>query len=126
MWKTYEAKSIVQYNRLITLQYGHLRRVWRMKNGGVWKRLAGSFLGTRQIYLCGAVRYPVILTFPAFLPRTTPFLLTVAIFVLEDFHFGLRFAPSIFRVIILLTYTVAVFFIDFWCSRYRNCRQRQA
>ena len=84
-----------------------------MKNGGVWRRLAGSLLGTRQIYLCGAVRYPVILTFPAFLPRTTPFLLTVAIFVLEDFHFGLRFAPSIFRVIILLTYTVAVFLLIF-------------
>ena len=27
-----------------------------MKNGGVWRRLAGSLLGTRQIYLCGAVR----------------------------------------------------------------------
>ena len=26
-----------------------------MKNGGVWRRLAGSLLGTRQIYLCGAV-----------------------------------------------------------------------
>ena len=56
LWKTYEAKSIVQYNRLITLQHGHSRRVRRMKNGGVWRRLAGSLLGTRQIYLCGAVR----------------------------------------------------------------------
>ena len=28
-----------------------------MKNGGVWRRLAGSLLGTRQIYLCGAVSY---------------------------------------------------------------------
>ena len=55
LWKTYEAKSIVQYNRLITLQHGHLRRVRRMKNGGVWRRLAGSLLRTRQIYLCGAV-----------------------------------------------------------------------
>ena len=27
-----------------------------MKNGGVWRHLAGSLLGTRQIYLCGAVR----------------------------------------------------------------------
>lgn len=27
-----------------------------MKNGGVWRRLAGSLLGTRQIHLCGAVR----------------------------------------------------------------------
>ena len=26
-----------------------------MKNGGVQRRLAGSLLGTRQIYLCGAV-----------------------------------------------------------------------
>lgn len=26
-----------------------------MKNGGVRRRLAGSLLGTRQIYLCGAV-----------------------------------------------------------------------
>lgn len=26
-----------------------------MKNGGVWRRLAGSLLRTRQIYLCGAV-----------------------------------------------------------------------
>ncbi len=26
-----------------------------MKNGGVWRRLAGSLLGTRQIYLCGVV-----------------------------------------------------------------------
>ena len=25
LWKTYEAKSIVQYNRLITLQHGHCR-----------------------------------------------------------------------------------------------------
>lgn len=56
LWKTYEAKSIVQYNRLITLQHGHLRRVRRMKNGGVWRHLAGSLLRTRQIYLCGAVR----------------------------------------------------------------------
>ena len=56
LWKTYEAKSIVQYNRLITLQHGHFRRVRRMKNGGVWRRLAGSLLGTCQIYLCGAVR----------------------------------------------------------------------
>ena len=51
----------------------------------------------------------MIFTFPTFLPRTTPFLLTVAIFALEDFHFGLRFAPLIFRVTVLLTYTVAVF-----------------
>ena len=29
-----------------------------MKNGGVWRHLAGSFLRTRQIYLCGAVRKP--------------------------------------------------------------------
>ena len=27
-----------------------------MKNGGVWRRLVGSLLGARQIYLCGAVR----------------------------------------------------------------------
>ena len=27
-----------------------------MKNGGVWRHLAGFPLGTRQIYLCGAVR----------------------------------------------------------------------
>ena len=27
-----------------------------MKNGGVWRHLAGSLLRTRQIYLCGAVR----------------------------------------------------------------------
>ena len=26
-----------------------------MKNGGVWRHLAGSLSGTRQIYLCGAV-----------------------------------------------------------------------
>lgn len=38
------------------MQYGHFRWVRRMKNGGVWRRLAGSLLGTRQIYLCGAVR----------------------------------------------------------------------
>ena len=55
LWKTYEAKSIVQYNRLITLQHGHSRRVRRMKNGGVWRRLAGSLLGTRQLYLCHIV-----------------------------------------------------------------------
>ena len=30
-----------------------------MKNGGVWRRLAGSLLGTRQIYLCGAVRLTI-------------------------------------------------------------------
>lgn len=33
--------------------------------------------------------------------------------VLEDFHFGLRFAPLIFRVTVLLTYTVAVFLFIF-------------
>ena len=44
LWKTYEAKSIVQYNRLITLQHGHSRRVRRMKNGGVQRRLTGSLL----------------------------------------------------------------------------------
>ena len=27
----------------------------RIKNGGVQRRLTGSLLGTRQIYLCGAV-----------------------------------------------------------------------
>ena len=36
-----------------SLQHGHFRRVRRMKSGGVWRRLAGSLLGTRQIYLCG-------------------------------------------------------------------------
>ena len=55
LWKAKEVKSTVKYNRLITLQHGHFRRVRRMKNGGVWRRLAGSLLGTRQIYLCGAV-----------------------------------------------------------------------
>lgn len=56
LWKAKEVKSTVKYNRLITLQHGHFRRVRRMKNGGVWRRLAGSLSGTRQIYLCGAVR----------------------------------------------------------------------
>ena len=55
LWKAKEVKSTVKYNRLITLQHGHFRRVRRMKNGGVWRRLAGSLSGTRQIYLCGAV-----------------------------------------------------------------------
>ena len=55
LWKTKEVKSTVKYNRLITLQHGHFRRVRRMKKGGVWRRLAGSLSGTRQIYLCGAV-----------------------------------------------------------------------
>ena len=34
-----------------------------MKNGGVWRRLAGSLLGTRQIYLCGAVRRYLLETY---------------------------------------------------------------
>ena len=76
LWKTYEAKSIVQYNRLITLQHGHSRRVRRMKNGGVWRRLAGSLLGTRQIYLCGAVS-------PIKLICTIFFLVGVILFVIS-------------------------------------------
>lgn len=73
LWKTYEAKSIVQYNRLITLQHGHSRRVRRMKNGGVWRRLAGSLLGTRQIYLCGAVRQDPEIPFNDNLPGQIDF-----------------------------------------------------
>ena len=59
------------YNRLITLQHGHFRRVRRMKNGGVWRRLAGSLLGTRQIYLCGAVRGFIPLVLLVQIPHLT-------------------------------------------------------
>ena len=47
------------------------------------------------------------------MPLTTPFLLTEAILAFEDLHFTLRFAPLILKVMVLLTYTVAVFLLIF-------------
>ena len=39
-----------------------------MKNGGVWRRLAGSLLGTRKIYLCGAVSCNIAADFLLHIP----------------------------------------------------------